>query len=470
MSMIKVVPPGSYDFHEQPTQQVKIASSGLRGDALSTFIKRSDHKFADEIRRMHFEPGEIPIHLIAIGCTENYSCNRNGDGFKEATCRNYHDTFVKHARWYHSHVNKDPKKSYGMVKASHFNEDMKRIELLVALNGTKEIAEKNGGLVAEEELEKLANDKELPTSMSCIVAYDICSSCGNKAKNRQEYCLGDREGGHCKYGGLKHHLGQVFEDGHVLHADNPYPKFIDISLVHKPADRIAYVLGKVASANQVIGGAALAEELGLSVPFELMTDNEYVNKSAALAHKLADIEQSLQPSNIDYGFSFKDNDYWHGYNSSPQEALKALSMYKIAMPLDAFIQFVDNTQNNSNFSSVLPGIYTRLTKRSDFLDLLEKNIWMPSKSVPSISTRKWASDHLGYVLDASTAKRNMLKSAIYSLNKPTHQIKTANHDENLENVVVQYALYKLALLQELEKNDKQFDVTCELAVRQNCSV
>jgi len=138
----------------------------------------------------------------------------------------------------------------------------------VALNATKEAAERNGNLIADKELEKLASGKDLAVSMACKVAYDICAGCGNKAKNRSEYCTGLDEGGHCKRGGVANKMTFVHGDGFVNHVDNPAPLvWFDISDVPRPADRIAYANGIVKEAGvHVRGGAALAEELGVTLP------------------------------------------------------------------------------------------------------------------------------------------------------------------------------------------------------------
>jgi len=172
MSMIKVITSDSYDFGEEPAQLIKRASSGLQGDDLRSFIKRAGHFLADELRRLDFAPGEVPVHLIALGATEYFSANRNGDGFKEASCQKFHDTFEKFARFYRNHENTNPARSYGIIKKSYYNPEMHRIELIVALNGTKEAAAKNGGLLADEELELLENHRPMGVSMSCVLDPD----------------------------------------------------------------------------------------------------------------------------------------------------------------------------------------------------------------------------------------------------------------------------------------------------------
>ena len=278
--MIKTIPPGSYDFHEPPTKLLKVARSGLRGNDLSELIKTAGSHVAKIARDIAWMPGEVPLHNIAIGATEAVGCNKNGDGFSIATCMKSHPTFKKYARQYRDHENRDPAKSYGVIKESFYNDAMKRIELFIALNGTKEAADRNGGLVADRELNILESGKDLATSMACMITRDKCSSCGNMSHNRSEYCLGTEEGGHCKHGGLRHHMGRVCDDGHQLHADNPAEenlRFFDNSHVIKQADRTAYATGrldhllkKAADAGKTLGGAEVAELLEVGAPLPML--------------------------------------------------------------------------------------------------------------------------------------------------------------------------------------------------------
>ena len=165
--MIKFISPSSWRLGVKVAEEVKFSQRGLIGDDLASFVKRAGNKLAERLRNMTFEPGEVPIHLIALGATESIGPNRNGDGFKEATCRKCHQTFVtklasrEGAYWYRDHSNQNPDKSYGIVKDSEYNEEMRRVELIVALNGTKEAALRNRGLVADDEMQKLASDREI---------------------------------------------------------------------------------------------------------------------------------------------------------------------------------------------------------------------------------------------------------------------------------------------------------------------
>jgi len=84
---------------------------------------------------------------------------------------------------------------------------------------------------------------------------------------------------HC--GHIKTMLGQLLDDGRKVYMKNPKPKYFDISLVFKPADRIAYTLKKVAAAGHgVIGGHDLAEIYGLQA---VGSDPKYATLKALAA-------------------------------------------------------------------------------------------------------------------------------------------------------------------------------------------
>lgn len=167
MGMTKIITPGAWNWNEPQAQLVKVSSRGLIGADAQAFVKRASVEFLDKMAGLRLMPGEIPVHLLAVGATEYYNANRNGDGFREKICQVYHPTFVKLARWFRDHDNKDTAKGRGIIKLSCFNPAMHRIELLVALNGTKEAAARNRGLVADEEMECLDRDETIPVSMAC---------------------------------------------------------------------------------------------------------------------------------------------------------------------------------------------------------------------------------------------------------------------------------------------------------------
>ena len=485
--MEKVINPGSWDFGIQAAEMVKISSKGLINHDLSSLVKRAGADFADKVKHIKLAKDQIPVHLIAMGATEAYGPNRNGDGFKEAALKDHHPTFVKFAKHYRHHKNKDPDKSYGQVKASHYNEHMRRVELLVALNGTKEAAEKHGGFVADKELEKLESGKDLPVSMACKIAYDVCSGCGNKAKTRKEYCTDDT----CRYGGCKDNLTKVAADGHILHVDNPHPTFFDISSVFRPADRIAYgttadYLQKAAS-GEILGGAALAEAFGIVPPLAVALSQAPTQKLAhqiKLAYSLAEQEDAYQ-----YGAS---NELARAFSRQVQDSvdlsplgdigtvkfasgLSALANQKIVLPLRDFLRLTLDEGSEKYATAVdevplaLPGVYNRLISSGDLEGALWSNPYAPSQGLAPAIQRTWAqklAEDLS--LDRTLVRRRAAKSAIYSFDMPTvlHKVATdqAEWSGGAETLAHHYALYKLAFL---ACQDQDVPLTTELIVMQN---
>ncbi len=469
--MIKIIPPGSYNFDDETTRLIKLSSRGLIGADLSSFIKRAGHKMADIVRNLEFNKGDTPIHLIALGDTERYGCNRNGDGFSEETCKTYHNTFVKNARFYRSHNNKDKSKSYGIIKHSMYNNSMHRIELVVALNGNKEAAERNKGLVADEELKKLASNEDFPVSMACSVAYDVCSMCGNKAKTRDDYCDEDD----CSGGGCKENLCKVAEDGRITYVDNPAPRFFDLSRVYKPADRIAFIFGELdlekQASKRVLGGAQLANMLNLSEPLDFIAipqASSSVQQQIKIALELASLTPAskLSPTSLQ-GINKIAQD-----TRSKQALLHSLANEKIAMSFSDFVQLttsVDKTRADAVYNEIapyLPNTFKRLT--SDLNKLAEALKTNPFKALPSSTFNKWAKDR---ILEGSLEPLYVRRRACLSVineEKSTLCIKQASTQSPIhENLCDAYGLYTLNFLYEVGKFDSNFDLTKQLIISQN---
>jgi hypothetical protein len=279
LAIIKTFSANDWQFDQPSATLVKISSSGLVGKDKSDFLKYASDDFIPVFERIKFAKDEIPVHLIAMGSYEGWGANRNGDGFREKVLKETHPTFVKFAKFFRNHKNKSAKGDphYGTVKASAYNDKMQRVELLVGLNGSEERAKKNGGFLADQELEKIAKGEEFGVSMAARVTHDICSYCNNKAKTRSEYCTQEK----CAAGGCASNLAKLVKVGndlHHLHVDNPEPVFFDISRVIRPADRTAYgafadYITKTAADNFGV--------LDLSVPGEVIDFQS--SKSAELS-------------------------------------------------------------------------------------------------------------------------------------------------------------------------------------------
>lgn len=194
MAHIKFVSPSSWDFGEPSAAMVKWSTRGLIGNDRRDFIKRAgdaSHVFLPYLESIKVAADEVPMHVISHGAYEKWGWNRNGDGFLERVCREFHPTFEKFARSYRNHANKDPAKSYGYIKKAAYNNVMHRVELLTFLNATKEAAERNGGLVADQEIEKLSRDGDLATSMACITNPDTPVLTGTGYKRIEDVVAGD---------------------------------------------------------------------------------------------------------------------------------------------------------------------------------------------------------------------------------------------------------------------------------------
>lgn len=498
--MVKRVLPGSWDFGVHPVEMIKVARQGLRGNDLQAFVKRAGHQFVDKMGQVTLHPGEIPIHLIALGATEYYGPNRNGDGFKEATCRKFHHTFVTKpfydrtkaagardgAYWYRNHLNKDPNRSYGVVKMSCFNERMKRIELLVALNGTKEAADRNGGLLADRELEKIARGEvDWGVSMACRVPYDICSGCGNKAASRQYYCTEQT----CKYGGCMHNLTKVAADGHVLHVDNDQPTWFDISDVGRPADRVAWVMGEMqkaaAAGGVVVGGAQLAEQYGLTVPPHLRYGDvdDRTARLIKLAYDMAETETAVGPT-----LGTKMADVALDRRAAPEvdappgrnNFYQALAHQKVALHLRDWLRLQEprgagvlTKQAGADAGAALVGVFGRLVGDGDTLErYLADRTCDPAAGASSTAQHAWAAklaEH--HSVGERPFQRRLVRATLAhdpAQGMPGRRAaeKRAAHDPQTEDAARRYAVYQLYLLDEL-RNDPELPAIQERLVRQN---
>ena len=139
------------------------ATVGVGGEIVkssSDLQKQASTIFRCEYDALKPPKGKTGIHLVALGDSEAYPMNRNGDLFTKEACIKYHQTFVKHGHVFQHHRNKDPKKAIGTIKASAYNPEMHRIELYIWADNEK----------AKDHLERLEKTGEVPFSMACFRA------------------------------------------------------------------------------------------------------------------------------------------------------------------------------------------------------------------------------------------------------------------------------------------------------------
>lgn len=473
--MIKAIP-NSYDYGEPAILLIKRARYRMGANDRRELLKRASEEFVDKIARLEPKPGDVLAHNIALGSTDKFGSNRNGDGFKAAECRKNHYTFVKFARAYREHANQNPARSYGVVKLSHFNEAMHRIELAIAYNATKEAAERNGGLVAGEELEALEKDGTFPTSMATRLPYDVCSSCGNKARSRAEYC----HGAMCKHGGLRHNIGKTFADGHTLHADNPNNCWFDISKVKRGADRTSHTLGMVEkAASAVKSGAELAEEYGLVEPIGLPYFDgpaaDYLKIAAELACRpvleeawAGAFDPEVQPALL----HLPD---LRSHSEKLARSLQALAAERVVLPVRDFLAVLLGDVKEA--AEVAPLVAPHVPAAYDELiasggDAFAESVFLPARGVLPQATRAWAEKLAAdYGLARDVAARRVrlasVRRAAGARNNLILKVAAPRPASSAVRALArQYVLYKVAALAAMQ-DSPDFDWLVRLAAVQD---
>lgn len=506
MAHIKCCSPSGWDYGVPIASPIKLASNGRFGpNDRRDFTKRAGvagaNIFADQMARFKVANDIIPVHLIALGAKEAWGSNRNGDAFSEATLKLAHDTFVKHAFWFRNHKNKphEGHPKYGHVKASAYNPEMRRVELLCFLPITKEAAERMGVLVADREAEKLASGDDISVSMACRVPYDVCSGCGNKARTRDEYC----KEASCKYGGCDKNLTKLVKiagDAHILHVDNVNPLFFDISNVFRPADRIAYA----GRANWIkaaedgffgIDGAKMAKDIGITAPISVIVAQDmlpgewkpYIAEQVNIAHGLAALEQQTEKwasDTVKRAFTADmqpDIDLEAlELNSDKQEkiaaALGALADQKIILSLRDFGRMTKRSSLVDDAGSCLRGVYYRMIDDGSLERRLSANRFAPIEKLASAKQRRTAACMVSaYSLEKSAVDNRIVLSEIRGHRLPTSKgdfwIEKKAHDSPLaEELARDYACYKVAALRRIAQFDTDFMLTARTSVCQNQAI
>lgn len=485
--MTKIVSPSGWDYGDAIVQLMKIGQWGLGENDRRDFTKRASHLFLPLLDQIKFASDEEPVHVIGMGSTEAWGANRNGDGFKEAALKAYHKTFEKFARWYRNHKNKDPNISYGVIKAAVYNQEMRRVEILCGLNRTKSAADRNGGFIADLELEKLGRGDDLAVSMACHVPFDVCSWCNNKARTRAEYC----KAATCGAGGCDENLARLVKVGsttHLLHVDNTEPRFFDLSRVIKPADRTA--MGnradwiKAAADGQFgIDGAKMAEDLGVMAPLAVMLDRlpasrKNIETMAKLAQALttaASLPEFAPEPLLKLAFTTtvqKPIDLTSlGLDSDSREkiasGLAALAEKKVVLPLRDFARMTKRAELTEEASSNVPGAYGRMLADGSLFDRLTSSQNFPS-GPPSfeqaMAAEKAAVDGS---LDHDRVVARVQRSAIRGETVPQTEKRAADISPAAEELARDYACYKLAAMEFMAKAGGDFAALARACLAQD---
>jgi hypothetical protein len=479
--LIKIVLPGSYEWQEHQTSLIKVAHGGrLRGDDYKDFTKSASALFLPRLSQIlsALQPGDVPVHVLSHGATEITGSNRNGDGFPKQACMDYAWTFEKLSNWYRLHKNKNADIRYGICKAAAYNPHMGRVEAIYFLNGTKEAAARNGGYVADFEMQDLNSGRDLATSMSCKVPADFCSGCGNMAQKKAQYC-GPAT---CPYGGLKTSMGRTFADGTRLHAINRQPFWFDTSYIPtKQADATAYAavadyLTKAASAFEKSGGAYLAEEMEVSCSPEidffmrtydrpLSKEASYASRRAELAHALARIERTDPSPAAVLGLATSRFDVSRlpaiSKQASSAISLRRLADYGVILSPGDFLSWAMEEKHAQRiaapFRAALRTVYTRLAEDGtlfkeglfeafDPISTFTKSGSFASESdaLPLAAAMLTYDEHS--LASAAVYRRSIEKAASGESLPAVSNNDPAPTDPDILGLAKHYALYKLAAL------------------------
>jgi hypothetical protein len=242
-----------YEVIDQYGRHAEVLSIGtdMRKMASPDEYTPEIRKFAEAIQP---HPKKAYILVNAMGAGEYWGSNRNGDYFPIAALKQYYNTFMN-AHLFKHHVNKDPNRSYGRPIFSTYNPRMNRVELIIEIERDK----------APDVADRIDNGEDIAVSMGCKCDFDVCSICAHKSPKVADYC--DH---------LKHHMGEIMEDGRKVFAITPHPRFFDISVVFRGADPTAMMLKKVAKDNSCVSSAELGEAHYIDVQFAPKEDTEKI--------------------------------------------------------------------------------------------------------------------------------------------------------------------------------------------------
>lgn len=421
--------------------------------------------------------GQTDVHVIALGAYEGIGQNRNGDLFKEAECLKHYKTFVKSGskrkdgtydgralNRHHKNKPEDPK--YGNIKAAAYNKDMRRIELIVGLDNDK----------CAEEIERLSRGEQINVSMAAKVASDICTWCKHEAKD-------DR--GRCEHIPAK--IGELNKQGEMCGMDNVSPRWFELSIVGRPADRIGMSLKLAHTYAPKLASDYMKIYTGFTPPREMQ--DFLISKKASdkrgLLSKLSEMEKRIEgiakmgPKDskekyisdeavkINSGDKLSKEVVDELRKHDPSKLLKALAENGIIFSPEDFVEYLfgDKLKDSSiteKMKNRLPMGFSNLEEDDDSCDKAVNNEnFDPAdfggipKEIKNIINGIF-DDHS--LFDRPTHGRIM---KITIIGRPSKKLKTApedlEKDASADELAQQYLAYKLAALRYLEECGKLDD-------------
>ena len=478
--MLKIIPPGSYDFGMPTVSLMDIWSRGPDKD----YMRKRAAVMDKHIAGIRPEKGHSFLHLISMGSHEYFGGNCNADTFNEKAAGlkiphpkpgtpdivklaeglvKYHSTFMKNAHVFKHHKNTDPKYSIGDLASELYNPEMHRGELIIKVA--------NDHPDWEDDLEGLAKGKEIPFSMSCKIAKDLCGYCGNRARSRMEYC--DH---------LRNHMGEITKEGHQMLAWNDDPFFFDISKVIKNADRIALSLRKVAETMWSKGGAALAEEEGLTFPAWLLDESnvpmsKFAQRKLAVARKLAEIEKVIEgvargaegcPLKKALGCppDLPPHEMEKLQKAKLYDALEGLGSAQICLSLRDFFRLVmgpDAEKYRADMGEaegMLPDMFSRLNSQGDLSECANDSSYdTDGGAVPGFVKQIVEGLTGDHSIAPGPAKRRVTIAIIRGNSLPEKRAGYVGQSKRADYLVKEYAKYLLSFGLHADRNDEGRELT-----------
>lgn len=428
------------------------------------------------------------IHLIAMGSSDQYGFNRNGDWFSGDVLEKRAHTFVTNGHMFREHRNKDPKEAIGQVKwAGYDPKGMQRVEIIVHMDRDK----------AEEEYDMIKKGEALNFSMSCRVPNDRCSCCGNEAKKISEYCPH-----------LRSQMGQyVSSFDKYACAINDNPTFFDISRVGVPADRIARHLEYLEYNGHSMDKSASVHNTGL-IPSGILADVEGVNlstfeldemcmlrklaaaeefigapetKSRAYIDKRAHVVSVIAPAALTESFT---EDMLHKVrNAKPETLFHEFAKRACVLSLPAFCQYisgnVDAADNElcKQASILLPGIFGRMLSCMSSVVPCCSMFQAGSRFAAECDPKKedlvqnvMDDAEEKFSMDAEPAKQRVIRITITTTKAPEVIVKKSSFAKQAYDLAEAYAQYQVRALCDIQNVDKYAGVVdniCDLVVGSN---
>lgn len=444
---------------------------------------------SDELK-VERTPNQTDVHVIALGAHEGTGVNRNGDTFPEEECIAHYKTFVNsgkrntEGKWdgralnrHHKNKPEDPK--YGNIKAATYNHKMKRIELIVGLDNDK----------CAEEIQKIAKGETFNVSMAAKVAGDVCSWCGHFAKDEKH---------RCKH--IPRNLNEITKQGEVCAMINKRPRWFELSIVGRPADRIGMGLKMASEYTPKMTADYLKIYTGFVPPVEdsnTILISKHASDKRYLIGKLAEMEKRIEaiakagPKDSKEKFIAEHKTKLRNSEEISQDAmdelrkleptklLKVLADHGIVFSVEDFMKYIFGDKLSSSSGKVvvnkvrtrLPKMFSHLLEDADDMgEVVNSEKFDPAntdilpKEIRGIIKGLFNSHS---IFEEPVRHRIMHITIVGKPHKSHGEEENISKEAAIKELADQYTAYKLAALRYMYENGKLTDDVITNAIIQN---